>query len=266
MEIKYQLPYTPPASMPSGPHRTIIRNNVFVKEKPQSSWPPDIVDGPRPNFLVGGFPSSGPGSSDWYEIYANFFYKNPDESLFQGSGRIAFHDNILVGASDTAALFIDHDLPLKIAHVYNNTIYGGNRGISVSGSSLQASSIRGNLVFSASGISGANQAGNLVDTTANAALYVKSPSLTLGGMDFYPLPGKGTGSALDMTAYTGQIDYNFDFNGQSKGTFIYRGAYAGSGTNPGWRLNNALKVGGPSSGVPLDNQAPNPPTDLKVTP
>ena len=40
-------------------------------------------DGDRPNLLVDGFPDTGAGSSDLYEIYGNFFYHNPREALLQ---------------------------------------------------------------------------------------------------------------------------------------------------------------------------------------
>ena len=83
IEIKYQNPYTLLSGMPSGPHQTIIRNNVFIKEKSQSQWSPDKLSGPRPNLLVGGFPDTGANAQDFYEIYGNFFYKNPDENFFR---------------------------------------------------------------------------------------------------------------------------------------------------------------------------------------
>ena len=51
-----------------------------------------IACGNRPNLLVGGFPEEGPGSNDLYQIYGNLLIDNPREALFQGSGRISFHD------------------------------------------------------------------------------------------------------------------------------------------------------------------------------
>ena len=76
--------------MPTEPTSTIIRNNVFIKNDWRSP------DGDRPNLLVGGFPRSGTGSQNRYEIYGNFFLHNHREALFQGSGRISLHDNIFV--------------------------------------------------------------------------------------------------------------------------------------------------------------------------
>jgi hypothetical protein len=269
IEIKYQNAYTPPAGMPTGTHRTIIRNNVFLKRRAQSSWPPlpdgsSRLSGARPSLLVGGFPDTGTGADDMYEIYANFFYQNPDEALFQASGRVSVHDNVFVGASGNALAFMNHDRPLKLAHVFNNTVYGGGTGIRFYSTASQGSAVVGNLVFAGTPIGGsiADLRDNIADSVANAGNYVTSPSLVLGQMNFYPLAGRAGGAAMDLSAFAGQTDYALDFNGTSKGTFRFRGAYAGEGTNPGWQLDDALKQGGPSSG-PV-TQPPLPPTGLRV--
>src|SRR5262249_19677853 len=70
MEIKYQLPRPNISGMPTGPSTTIIRHNVFIKNDQPSP------DGDRPNVLLGGFPNSGAGSTDMYEVYGNFFFHN----------------------------------------------------------------------------------------------------------------------------------------------------------------------------------------------
>ena len=256
MEIKFQNPYVLVAGMPAGPNKTIVRNNVFIKRIGQSEWPPmpdgsSRVSGARPSLLVGGFPSSGPGSGDLYEIYANFFYANPDEALLQASGRVAIHDNIFSAASDAAMRLQNHDLPLRLAYVYNNTIYGGPSGIRFGSAATEGDAVIGNLVFADAPIGGSitRQRDNLTASTANAAIYVKNPSFLLGSMDFYPLLGQCQGSVLDLTLFSSETDYDFDFNGAPKAARLYRGAYAGSGTNPGWRLSEEPKVGGPSSSV-----------------
>jgi hypothetical protein len=66
MQVKYQLPRPVIAGMPAGQSFTIVRNNVFVKDDQPSP------DGDRPNVLLGGFPDSGPGSNDMYEVSGNF--------------------------------------------------------------------------------------------------------------------------------------------------------------------------------------------------
>lgn len=237
MEIKYQLPWPSVPGMPTSPTSTIIRNNVFTKNDQPSP------DGDRPNLLVGGFPSSGPGSSNLYEIYGNFFYHNPREALFQGSGRISFHDNVLVDGQYAAAVFRNQDLPLELAYVYNNTVYSTQDGIYFGSLASEGDAVIGNLVFAATPISGsiAHESDNVTDTFANAAHYVNSPSLTLGVMNFYPLVGQAQGTPLDLSTFATNADYALDFNRTSKGTFTFRGAYAGAGTNPGWQLQADIK-------------------------
>jgi len=252
MEIKHQLPYSLPPGMPSGPNRTIIRNNVFIKDDRPSEA------GDRPNLLVGPFPTSGPGAGDLYEIYGNFIYYNPRESLFQGSGRMTIHDNLLVGGSaGGAALYLtDHNGALTYATVYNNTIYTGGSGITFATPPRSYGLATGNLVFSGQPIAlcgsctGVLVRDNVTASIANAPQYVNQPSLTAGAMDFYPRSDCATcsGAPLDLSPVTGDRDYALDFNGTSKGSLAYRGAYAGSGTNPGWRPVSGPKVGGPSSG------------------
>ncbi len=252
IQIKFQLAYALSAGMPAGPNRTIIRNNVLIKDdRPSPS-------GDRPNLLVDGFPDSGPGASDLYEIYGNFLDHNPRESLIQASGRVAIHDNIFVdaGSDQTAILLTDHDRVLRLANVYNNTVFGGLQGIRLASQPRQEGRIIGNMVFAASPISicggcslAANQ-DNVAEAVASAGNFVNAPSTTLGTMDFYPRADcvACSGPALDLGPFALQDDYALDFNGNSKGALIWRGAYAGSGLNPGWRLSADLKVGGPGSG------------------
>jgi len=237
LQVKYQLGRSMVRGMPTGQNVTIIRDNVFIKNDHPSP------DGDRPNLLVGGFPDSGAGSNDMYEIYGNFFYHNPREALFQGSGRISFHDNILVGGEYAAAVFRNHDLPLKLAHIYNNTIYTKQEGIKVVDPIPADVAVVGNLVFAATPIAGniRRQQGNVADTVANAAHYVNAPSFSLASIDFYPRPRRAEGSPLDCSTFAKDVDSNLDFNRRSKGDCVFRGAYAGSGTNPGWRLKADMK-------------------------
>jgi hypothetical protein len=243
MQIKWQLPRPTVAGMPTGPSKTIIRNNVFIKNDQPSP------DGDRPNVLVGGFPDSGPGSSDMYEVYGNFFYHNPREALFQGSGRVSVHDNVFVDSYYPSISLKAQDLPLKVAYVYNNTIYTKNGGMAIYSATLD-DNVSGNLVFGATPISGviAHQFNNTVDSFANAAKYVNAPAFTLGAMDFYPRVGMAQGAAIDLSAFGGETDWGIDFNGTPKSaakqSIVFRGAYAGEGTNPGWTLQAGIKPSG----------------------
>jgi hypothetical protein len=141
MQIKYQTQRPALPGMPEGQQMTIIRNNVFKKDDRQSP------DGDRPNLLVGGFPDSGPGSHDLYDIYANLLVDNPREALFQGSGRIRFHDNALIGGAPAAALFRDHDLPLRLVEVFDNRICSPHIGIKFESPARQGHSVFGNVIY-----------------------------------------------------------------------------------------------------------------------
>jgi hypothetical protein len=237
MEIKHQLGRSQLSGIPRGPQSTVIRNNVFIKDDRASP------DGDRPNLLVGGFPDTGSGARDLYQIYGNLLVYNPREALFQGSGRISFHDNILVGGQSAAAVFRDHDLPLKLAHVFNNTIYSPRIGIKFGSPAREGVAVVGNLIFAETPIAGLDvvPADNLVARPADAVDYVRAPLSHLGALDFYPLPGKVMGSSLDLSPFTGEIDYDRDFNGLGKDGRYFRGAYAGEGSNPGWQLGPQIK-------------------------
>ncbi len=244
---------------------------MFIKNKPQTAWPVGLSDGARPNLLVGGFPTEGFGSDDSYEIYGNFFYENRDgEAQIQGSGTLSVYNNVFVGGSLTAINLVNHDLPLKRAYVYTNTIYGQVRGINVNGGPLQDSLVTGNLVLANQGVTAPVHSNNVVDIVANAAKYVNSLSYALGGMDFYPKPGMAKGAALEVSRFVTQTDYSRDFNGTLKGAFEYRGAYSGEGTNPGWALRAVIKGTGASSptgdggGTPADRTPPAKPQGLRV--
>jgi hypothetical protein len=260
LQIKHQNSYTPLSGMPTGERRTIIRDNVFLKRRPQSSWPADKVDGPRPNLLVDGFPDSGTGSNDRYEIFGNFFYQNQDdESLLQASGTVSVHDNIFVGQAWTAIYLTDHNRPLRSATVYSNTIYATGRGIRFASRARDGSRTVGNMIFADIPISGSTDISehNLELAVDQADGVVTRPSDVLNEMDFYPLPGEGTGTPIDATPFNDQTDFALDFNGMPKGEWTYRGAYAGAGQNPGWQLTDALKGSGAQT-------RPRPPQDLTV--
>ncbi|MBE7490616.1 MAG: putative Ig domain-containing protein [Planctomycetes bacterium] len=249
IEIKHQSNWPTGLGLPTGNGSTIIRNNVLIKTSRASG------SGDRPNLLFGGFPDSGDGGNDLYEVYGNFIAANPRESLIQATGRFTIHDNLLVDCPDAgfAGIFITahQGKTVKLARVYHNTIHAAGRGIRVASGST-ADLVAGNLVFSANPISGTitTNTGNLTDSVANAGNHVTAPGTTLGSMNFYPLAGQCTGAALDMTPMNGDAHYNLDFNGNSKAGFTYRGCYAGSGTNPGWSPGNTLKTGGPGANPP----------------
>ncbi|WP_406696460.1 hypothetical protein V5E97_36265 [Singulisphaera sp. Ch08] len=242
LEIKFQKPRPAVEGMPVTPSSTLVRHNVFIKNDSRSP------DGDRPNMLVGGFPASGPGADDLYEIYGNFFYHNPRESLLQASGRVAIHDNVFVdgAAPGHAAITLrDHDSPLKNASIYHNTICSSARGIHVSGPAPEGHAVIGNLVFADTPTSFHRSitqvSANIISSRSDAATYLLNPTRELGVMNLYPRVGQCQGGALDLTPFIAHADYNLDFNRTSKVGHHFRGAYAGQGANPGWQLDAALK-------------------------
>ncbi len=248
MQIKFQA--ARPPEVPVGPHRTLIRHNVFVKDDRPSP------DGDRPNLLIGGLPATGAGADDRYEIYGNLFVHNPREALLQASGRVAIHDNVFVDVVGAAIRLADHDRPLLAARVYHNTIYGAGTGVSVGSPGVAAAggvAVVGNLVFAATPIGGAaavtTLAGNQVGAVADAVAVVTRPALVLGQMDFYPRPGQAQGPAIDPAAIADDVDGRRDFNGADKGDLRFRGAYAGAGANPGWPLAEDIKTLGGGGGA-----------------
>ncbi len=247
MEIKQQIDrqQNDVSQVPTDVRTTIIRNNVFLKENNPSP------DGARPNLLVDGFPDSGPGSQDHYEIYGNFFFHNDDDALLQATGRVHVHDNLFVDSKHQAIHFMDHAGKTVIdAIVYNNTIYGTAQGISFGAAPSGVSFVTGNAIFAATPLSGTmtNEHDDVTDSVANAGNYVVNPGLTLGQMDFYPKSGSALhGAAIDLSSIKTDTDYDRDFNGTQK-DFTYRGAYQGEGTNPGWKPQDGLKSGGGNGG------------------
>jgi hypothetical protein len=171
MQIKYQIARPELSGMPEVPPSTIIRYNVFKKSGRPSP------DGNRPNLLVGGFPEKGAGSNDLYQIYGNLLVDNPREALFQGSGRISFHDNVLIGGEPAAAVFRDHDLPLKLAEVFDNKIYSPHIGIEFGSPARQGESVFGNVIFAETPIAGVglSESGNIVFEPAPAVDRSASP-------------------------------------------------------------------------------------------
>lgn len=249
MEIKYQKSRPDIAGIPATPSRTRIRHNVFIKNDGPSP------DGNRPNVLVGGFPESGAGSADIYEIYANFFFHNPRESLLTASGRVTIHDNIFADcphAEAAAVTLRTHDLPLKQAHVYHNTIAASTRGIRVASAATESSAIIGNAVFAGQPLilhpSITRVSENLTGPAAQAADHLTAPVTELSVMDLHPKPGHCQGVPLDLSLFAGETAYNLDFAGAVKAKSTHRGAYAIPASSRDWPLQRGLKP------MPLSNR------------
>lgn len=239
LQIKNQNAWPVHPALPtSGSPRTILRHNVFIKDDTPSP------DGVRPNVFLGGSPPNGLGADTLVEVYGNVFVHNANESLLQATGRVSLHDNIFLDASDVAVRLAPHDgFALLGARVYDNTFYAAKRAVVLGAQPAEGDVVTGNLVFADMAFDGpfVGLGTNLVDTVANAGNYVNKPGLVLGDVDMYPLAGKVETTPIDPGPFAPDSDYACDFNGQSRKTFTHRGAYAGAGTNPGWKLADARK-------------------------
>jgi hypothetical protein len=240
VQFKYQLSRNTSIGIPST-GTTIIRHNTFSKETGSLSG-----SNARPNLLVGHWPLSGAGSSDIYQIYGNLLYQNPYESLFQGEGNLALHDNLFVNRTASAVRIQAHySVPRRI-EVFNNTVVASNTGISISGADpAYPQRVVGNAVFAGTPLSGGQQSNNVTGTYAAASTYLNNPTAALGsGLNLYPKTGQLQGTAIDHSVFSGLLDWDRDFNQRSR-ISTYRGAYSGDGVNPGWTLALAIK---PSTG------------------
>jgi hypothetical protein len=240
-QFKQQVARSTSVGAPSS-GTTIIRYNTFANEAGASG----------PNLLVGHWPLSGAGSTDIYQIYGNLFYQNPTESLFQGEGNLTFHDNLLVNRNSDAIRIQAHNSVPRRIEVFNNTIVAGLNGIRISGADpAYPQRVVGNAVFAGTPLTGGQQSNNVTGTYSQASTYLNNPMAALGaGLDLYPKSGQLQGTAIDYTNFSSFLDYNRDFNGTSRNA-TFRGAYSGSGVNPGW--TPALAIRPPVSG-------PTPPT------
>jgi hypothetical protein len=244
VQFKHQTGRNTAIGMPAS-GTTIIRHNTFSKVGSPAGG---VQNGP--NLLVGHWPLSGPGSSDMYQIYGNFFDQNPHEGLFQGEGNLAFHDNLLLNRNSYGVNIQPHNSVPRRVDIYNNTVVvGSGNGIRIAGADpAYTQRVVGNAVFAPTPLTGGQQSNNVTGTYAAAGTYLNNPFASLGsGLDLYPKTGQLQGTAIDHSVFSGLVDGDRDFNGRSR-ISTYRGAYSGDGVNPGWTLARAIKPE-PSTGT-----------------
>ena len=213
---------------------TTIRYNVFSKARGAGEKMA------RPNVLVGHWPLAGPGRDDRYEIYGNLFYQNPTEALFQGEGNIALYNNLFFNSHDTpfpaVAIQPHNDIPRKV-RVFFNTVVAPWKGIRVlyrEEAVVLDQLVFGNAVFAQTPVEGRQCFKNHTAGYEAAGETLQAPVPALGRLDLYPKPGRLRGPKIDMSRVEGFPAARRDFNGAPR-TGAYRGAYAGSGENPGWK-------------------------------
>lgn len=219
--------------------KTTIRYNVFCKQNNGSTG-----GSARPNVLVGAFPSTGIGSNDYYEMYGNFFYQNPNEALLQATGNMTLYENIFVNHFDPAgfrAIYVtaQNGFQPRNIKIFHNTVWAANSsgGIRLYNPNTAFQQYcHANVVFASSAVTNfTNSVDNITDSYANASAYVLSASTSLTALNLYPQNGQLTGAATSNTLFTTYIDWDKDFNGNTY-DWTYRGAYSGCCTNNGWQL------------------------------
>jgi hypothetical protein len=227
LQIKHQQRRNMLPGMPTGPSTTIIRHNVFSKRQPR---PKEIA---RPNVLVGHWPLSGPGADDLYAVYGNFFYENPDESLFQGEGNIALYNNLFVNHFGDAIRIQPHnDIPRDVS-IFCNTIMARNTGVVVArglGSSAYHQWVIANIVFARSPIRGAPQEKNLTGMPDEADNYLVDPFASPGQMNLAARGLKVREEAQKLFDYP---DAALDFDGDPHER-VRMGAYSIGKSRPRW--------------------------------
>jgi hypothetical protein len=252
MQIKHQNPRPTNVGLPAGDSRTIIRHNVFVKQRTTVG-----EDGARPNVLLGAFPTSGAGVNDVYEVYGNLFYRNPTEALFQGEGNLALYDNLFVNPDGSAVnIQAQNGQPRNIS-LFHNTVVATGNGLRVSGAAAGFTQrIVGNVSYAAVPVSGPGAQDNVTGAYASASATLNAPFAPIGTLDLFPRAGALTGAAIDVSAF-GFTDGTKDFNGATR-SGLHRGAYEGDGVNAGWIPAIAIKPV-PGAAAPLVRPCP-PPT------
>jgi len=219
--------------------KTTIRHNVFTKDTTSSTGA-----NARPNVLVGGFPLNGFGSTDYYEIYGNFFYNNPVEALFQGTGNINLYNNIFVNHFDPAgfrAIYLTphNGVSPQNIQVFHNTVWAKNTsgGIRLyNPNNAYQQYCYSNAVFSPQAISNfTNSVDNVTDSYVNAGNYVLAANANINALNLYPQSGQLLSTLTPFTLFMNNIDWSKDFN-HGIYDWSYRGAYSGCCVNNGWTL------------------------------
>ena len=129
--------------------------------------------------------------------------------------------------------------------MFHNTVVAPSTGISVTGgASGFTQQVKGNAVFAGSPIRAGDSRENITDSYGAADLYLVNPGGSLQGdasrLDLYPRAGMLTGPTVDMGELENFLDWNEDFNGDSR-SGSFRGAYSGDDVNPGWQLSLTRK-------------------------
>jgi hypothetical protein len=199
----------------------------------------------------------GTGKNDYYEVYGNFFYNNPVEALFQGTGNIMLYSNIFVNHENPSGFRTVYIKPhngvfpqnVKIFHntLWSNTTAGGIRIDNPDVNYRQY--IVGNVAFlpdPSTAITASNTTttlllDNITDSYANAGNHVILATSDLNRLNLYPKAGQLKGlKPTAQTLFINNTAFDKDFNNNVY-DWTYRGAFSGSGFNKGRKLALANK-------------------------
>jgi hypothetical protein len=236
LQVKHQLPWPDHVDLPRARTTTIIRHNVFSKR----------VNGARgvmarPAVLVGDVPERGPGSTNGYEIYGNYFFQNPTEALLQAEGNVAIYANVLVNDYGSGIAIQRHNGHVREVRVFGNTIVASGTGVSVVVEpGPDERQVVGNLVYAGVPVMAPHQEANLLGSYDDALRELVRARADDGRVDVRPRRGTGTGPRLDMRETTSFTDADRDFDGRLR-DWRTRGAYASANAAPRWLPQLAIK-------------------------
>ncbi len=198
LQIKLQTARSPDLPAPDRRHDTIIRYNLF--DKSGAAMPGPMA---RPNVLVGHMPQTGQGLHDRILVYANLFFRNPGESLFQGEGNLALYNNLFVSDGPDALRIQPHNGVPRDSLVLFNTVVARGNGITVRvpETNLFEQVVAGNRVFAARPLEGGRQIGNRSGSFDAARQSLVRPHAELDAVDLSPRPGSSAiGAAAGAVA------------------------------------------------------------------
>lgn len=213
LQIKHQLPRPSAPNIPTEKQHTIIRHNVFSKTDQSNS-----KQSARPNLLVGHWPAYGSGKNDQYLIYGNFFYQNATESLFQGEGKIAFYNNLLVNHQGNAIRIQSRSKQPDDINIFFNTILTANASIILSSSRSKSTSsyqITHNAIFT--GVPWVELSlakNNLVYDSRLARRYLIQPNISVGQINLNLISQDKIIPKLNINHLKNYLDWNVDFDGR----------------------------------------------------
>lgn len=236
LQIKHQLPWPEQLDLPKSRTTTMLRHNVFSKRLNGARGPMA-----RPSVLIGDVPQRGPGSTNGYEIYGNYFFQNPAEALLQAEGNVAIYANVLVNEQGAGIAIQRHNGHVREVRIFGNTIVAAGTGIAiVAEPSHEERQVVANLVYATVPVVAEHQEANLLGGYGDAARDLVRPHAEDGSVDVRPKRNAAAGPRLDMRETASFTDADRDFDGRVR-DWRTRGAYSSGDAKPRWLPQLAIK-------------------------